>query len=51
MIQVGPAGIGSGSDSIPQLRKLSMSIAEVAFVHSIYMSNEKAKLLNLFLFL
>ncbi|MBT3985106.1 TIM barrel protein [archaeon] len=46
MIQVGPAGIGSGSDSIPQLRKLSMSIAEVAFVHSIYMSNEKAKLLN-----
>jgi len=45
-IKVGPAGIGSGTENIPKLKELGMSIAEVEFVHSIYMDNNKAKLLN-----
>ncbi|MFH1972510.1 MAG: TIM barrel protein [archaeon] len=44
-ILIGPASIGSGIKEIPYLNELGMSIAEVEFVHSIYMTNEKAKLL------
>lgn len=46
MIRIGPAGIGAGVDTIPKLKELGISIAEVAFVHSIYMDNEKAKLIG-----
>ena len=46
MIQVGPAGIGSGIDTLPLFEKHEIKIAEVEFVRNVYMTNEKAKLLN-----
>jgi len=45
MIKIGPASIGSGIKTLPELKELDMQVAEVEFVHSIYMDNAKAKLL------
>lgn len=46
MILIGPAGIGNGIDTLPRLKELNIRIAEVEFVHSIYMNNSTAKNLN-----
>jgi deoxyribonuclease IV len=46
MIQVGTAGIGNGIDTLPEMEKAGIKIAEVEFVRQVYMTNEKAKLLN-----
>ncbi|MAG78464.1 endonuclease IV [archaeon] len=46
MIQIGTAGIGSGIDTLPEMEKAGIKVAEVEFVRNIYMTNEKAKLLN-----
>jgi deoxyribonuclease IV len=46
MIQIGTAGIGNGIDTLPEMEKAGIRIAEVEFVRQVYMTNEKAKLLK-----